>query len=125
MGEYLAGKAYGNTLGALCEQKGELDGKFHGLIGLAVVGFHPPCGLLVEGNLFCELAETAFYVPRGGASISGKDITPVTLGVYQKPFLPQGDKCSENGCVSVGVVGHYLADNFGRLGQTAVVVHVH
>ena len=119
----LGSETHCNSLCSLCKQKRELDRQFDRLLITSVVRGHPVGCLRVEDHLLGKLGQTGFDVSRSRIGVACKDITPVSLAVYQEILLTQLHEGSEDGLVSMRMVLHGLSDDVGDL-RVAAVIHL-
>ena len=123
MGKNLGRQARGDALGALGQQEREAHRKLRGLLVAAVVGSHCWGDILVEHHFLREFREARLNVPGRGVGVSGEDVSPVSLAVYEKALLAKRDQGAKDGGVAVGMVLHGLAHDVGNL-RVAAVVHL-
>ena len=121
VGQDFGAEAGGDAFRTLRQQQRETHGQFRGLLVAAVVGGHPGGDFLVEDHFLGKLGKAGLNVTRGGVGVSGEDVTPVSLAVYQEPLLAQRDQGAQDGGVAVRMVLHGLAHDVGHLGVAAVV----
>ena len=116
---------YGNALCSLSQQERESYRQFDRFLVPSVVGCHPAGHLRVEDYLLRKLAESGLNISGSGVGVTCENVTPVSLTIHGKAFLPELYEGSEDGLVTVRMVLHSLADNVRHLGETAVVHLVH
>ena len=123
--QYLAGKAYRNALRTLSQKQRKLDGQRDWLFVTAIVGNFPLCGLGVEDSLKRELGETGLNISWSGGPVSGKNVSPVALAIYQQVLLAHLHQSVTDGGVTVGMELHRMAHDVGHLDVTAVIKPFH
>ncbi len=72
-----------------------------------------------------KLGQTRFDIPGGSSPVTGKYISPVTLGIYQKIFLPYLYQGIANRSVTMRVVLHGLPDDIGHFVVTSILHFTH
>ena len=118
-------QTYRDTFHALRQQQRELDRQMNRLVFATVVTLHPLGRLGVENGLEGELGESCLNITGRSGTVSGEDIAPVTLTVYQQVFLTQlNERIADRG-IAVRVVLHGLTDDIGYLVVLAVIDRLH
>ena len=121
VGKNLGAETGGNAFRSLGQQQWEAHREFRGFLVTAVVGGHPRGYLGVKDHFLGKLGQPGLDVTGRSVGVSGENVTPVSLAVNQKTFLPQGDQGAQDGGVSVRMVLHGLTHDVGHLGVAAVI----
>ena len=121
----LGRESHGYAIRPLGQQQREFHRKVDRFLVPAVIRSHPCRGLGVEHDFLGEFRKPGLDVSRSCVRVAGQDVAPVTLTVDEQVFLPEGDKRSEYGRISVRMELHRLADDIGHFGQAAIVYPVH
>ena len=125
VGQNLTVQSYGNTLGSLCQQQGELNGQGNRFLVSAVVRELPLCSLGIEYHIQGELAQAGLYVTASCSIVASDDVTPVSLAVNQQVFLSQLYQGILDTGISVGMELHGVTNDVSHLVVSAVIHAFH
>ena len=125
MRQYFGRKPYGNTFHTLRQQQRELDGKRHRLLVPSVVGKLPESRFRIEDRFQRKLGEARLYITRSRSTVTGEDITPVSLAVDQQVFLSELYQCITDGSIAMRMELHGMSDNVRHLVVASVVQPLH
>ena len=125
VGQNLTVQTYGNTLGSLCQQQGELNGQGNRLLVTSVVREFPLRSLRVEDHIQGKLTQTRLYVTASCSIVTCDDVTPVSLTVNQQVFLAQLHQRILDAGIAVWVKLHRVTNNIGHLVVTTVIHALH
>ena len=95
------------------------------LVLTAVVTLHPFRRLGVKHRLQGKLTQSCLNVTRSGGTVTGQDVSPVSLAVNEQIFLAQLHQRVTNRRIAVRVVLHRLSDDVRHLVVLAVIHRLH
>ncbi len=125
MRKYLRGHTHGDAFGSLRKKQRETYRKLRRFLIPTVIRGHPVRYLRIEYDFLREFAEPRLDVTRGGVAVTGEDVSPVTLAVYQIALLAQLNEGAQDGRVSVRMIFHRLSDQVRDLGKASVILFIH
>ena len=106
MRQNFRGQADRNTLNTLGQQQRKFDRQGHRLLITAIIGEHPFGNLRAEGHIQRKFRQTCFDITGCCSTISGQDVSPVTLAIDQQIFLPQLHQRIANRGIAMRVILH-------------------
>src|SRR5574344_1790028 len=122
VGQYFRRQTYGNTLGSLCQKQRKLYGQCDGLLVASVVGHLPFGSFRIENRIEGKLRQACLNITRGGSTVAGEDISPVSLGIHQQFFLSDLYQRIANRSIAMWVKLHGVSYDICHL-VVATVVH--
>ena len=114
-----------DTVGTLRQQQREFHGKRHRLLVPSVVGKLPESRFRIEDRFQRKLGEARLYITRSRSTVTGEDITPVSLAVDQQVFLSELYQCITDRSIAVRMELHGMSDNVRHLVVASVVQPLH
>ena len=114
-----------DALDSLGQQQREFDRQRYRFLIPPVVRQHPFGDFRVEHHVQREFRQPRLDVTRGGGSVAGQHVAPVSLAVDQQVFLPELHQRVTDRGVAVRVVLHRRPDDVRHFVVPAVVQFLH
>ena len=105
----------------MSQEQRELDGQSYWLIGRPIVGLLPRCDTVAVDGFEGKGGELGLDVSACSSGVSGEDVPPVTLRVYEEALLSELDEGIIDRGIAVGMVLHRLPDDVGYLDELTAV----
>ena len=118
-------QTYGDTFYALRQQQRELNRQVNRFVLTAVVTLHPLGRLVVKDRLEGKFRQSCLDITGSCRTVTGEDITPVTLAINQQIFLTQLHERIADRRIAVRVVLHRLTDDISYFVELPVVYALH
>ena len=110
MWQNLCGKTNCNSLCTLCQQERKFNRKGYRFLITSVIRRCPSGNFWTKNHFQCKRSKPRFNVPGCCRRITSQQIPPVPLHIDKQVFLSKLDHCITNGCITMRVVLHRVAN---------------
>ena len=125
MRQQFAAQSDSNTLGSLGKKQRKLHGKRDRFLVSSVITQLPIRGLWIENYVKSKLRKARLYIAWRRSSVSGKDVSPVSLAVNEQVFLSHLHQSISYRSITMGMKLHGMPHNISHFVVTSVVHTLH